>query len=193
MTKAGDGVEGKPEQEVKGREPEMSSQANDDRPEAAGRVVYTLGTSTRTMEEFLNLLALRGIARVCDVRSFPGSRRYPHFSREAFASSLQEAGYDYRWLGETLGGYRKGGYEAHMHSREFEEGMEELERLAGEMPTAVVCAELLPWKCHRRFIASALEVRGWRVVHVIDAQREWKPRDKSGSLSLPSEEPAREE
>lgn len=189
----GDGVEGGPEDMATRHKPEMSEQANGDGHEAAGKVIYTLGTSTRTMEEFLDLLALRGIARICDVRSFPTSRRYPHFSREAFAASLREAGYDYRWVGESLGGYRKGGYEAHMRSREFEEGMEELERLAGEVPTAVVCAELLPWKCHRRYIAAALQQRGWRVVHVIDAEREWIPRDRPETVPLLEDGAARGE
>ena len=193
MTKVGNSVVGKSEEAALRREPEMAGQANGDRREAAGKVVYTLGTSTRTMEEFLGLLALRGIARICDVRSFPTSRRYPHFSREAFATSLKEAGYDYRWVGESLGGYRKGGYEAHMRSREFEEGMEELERLAGEVPTAVVCAELLPWRCHRRHIAAALQQRGWRVVHVIDAEREWVPRDRPETVPLLEDGDARDE
>jgi len=144
------------------------------------------------MEECLALLSTWGIRRVCDVRSFPASRRYPHFNREAFAASLREAGYGYNWLGESLGGYRKGGYEAHMHSREFREGIEELERLAAEMPTAVVCAEMLPWKCHRRFIAAALRQRGWRVVHVMDAEREWVPRERPETVPMLEEEDARD-
>lgn len=162
----------------------MAGQAGEVRGGGAEKVIYTLGTGTRTLQEFLDLLASWGVARVCDVRSFPTSRRHPHFSREALAVSLREAGYDYRWLGERLGGYRKGGYLAHMQSEAFKEGIEELERCAEEMPTAVVCAERFPWKCHRRFIASVLQDRGWRVVHVIDAQREWVPRDRPETLSL---------
>ena len=148
------------------------------------RVVYTLGTSKRSSEEFLEILHARGIERVCDVRSFPGSRRYPHFSREPLAASLQKAGIDYVWMGEGLGGYRKGGYEAHMQTPAFERGLSELERLASEMPAAIVCAEALPWRCHRRFIAGALEQRGWEVVHVIDASRVWVPGQRGAKLSL---------
>ncbi|MDD3717660.1 MAG: DUF488 domain-containing protein [Actinomycetota bacterium] len=144
-------------------------------PEGGRRVVYTLGTSTRSMEEFTAILEARGIARVCDVRHFPGSRRYPHFSREAFSAAMLAAGIDYVWLGERLGGYRKGGYEAHMRTAAFARGMDELQRLACEKATAVVCAEALPWRCHRRFIARALEEKGWEVVHVIDASRDWVP------------------
>jgi len=148
------------------------------------RIVYTLGTSTRTMDEFLEILAVKGIRRVCDVRSFPTSRRFPHFTQQAFAASLREAGFEYFWLGERLGGYRKGGYAAHMESEGFERGLEELEELAAGAPTAVVCAELLPWKCHRRFIASALEDRGWEVVHVLDSSRDWIPREIGSTMEM---------
>lgn len=136
-------------------------------------VIYTLGTSTRSLEEFLDILRLKGIARVCDVRSFPASRRYPHFSSEPLAAALEDAGVAYLWLGPELGGYRRGGYQAHMQTPEFERGLKELEKHASRAPTAIVCAELLPWKCHRRLITSALEERGWKVVHIIDASRDW--------------------
>jgi len=150
----------------------------------AGKTIYTLGTSTRSGEEFLEILRARGIARVCDVRSFPGSRRYPQFSRENLAATLREAGFDYVWLGKELGGYRKGGYEAHMGTDLFHEGLSGLERLAAEDPTVVVCAEALPWRCHRRFIARSLEERGWDVVHVIDASRDWAPSERGTKMSL---------
>jgi uncharacterized protein (DUF488 family) len=148
------------------------------------RVIYTLGTSTRGMDEFLEILEVRGINRVCDVRSFPTSRRFPHFTSQAFAASLREAGFEYFWLGERLGGYRKAGYAAHMESDEFERGLEELEELASGATAAVVCAELLPWKCHRRFVASALEDRGWEVVHVLDSSRDWIPGERGSILPL---------
>ncbi len=150
---------------------------------ATGRVVYTLGTSTRSMEEFLDVLRAKGIARVCDVRSFPASRRYPQFSREPFSAALRGAGVEYFWLGEELGGYRKGGYEKHMQTDAFASGLSRLERLAAEAPTAVVCAEALPWRCHRRFIAGVLEEKGWEVVHVIDASRVWVPGE--GGVKVP--------
>lgn len=148
------------------------------------KVVFTLGTSTRSMREFLSLLASRGISQVADVRSFPTSRRYPHFSSQAFAAFLAEAGLGYAWFGKELGGYRQGGYEGHMGTPEFLAGLSRLEGWAARAPTAVVCAELLPWRCHRRFIARALEERGWQVVHVIDAARDWKPSGRRGDPSL---------
>lgn len=147
-----------------------------DPPSRSGeRTVYTLGTSTRSREDFLSLLLSRGITRVCDVRAFPTSRRYPHFSRDELSSFLRERGLEYRWLGELLGGYRRGGYLAYMETPEFRRGVEELERLAEEAPTAIVCAELFPWKCHRRHISAALEERGWKVVHILDERRDWIP------------------
>jgi uncharacterized protein (DUF488 family) len=152
-----------------------------------GRVIYTLGTSTRSIEEFLEILHAREIARVCDVRSFPGSRRYPHFSREPFSLSLRRAGVDYVWMGELLGGYRKGGYEAYTGTEGFAAGLSRLERLASEAATAVVCAEALPWRCHRRFIAGALEERGWEVVHVLDASRDWAPAERAMKLPFRGE------
>ncbi len=139
------------------------------------KTVFTMGTSTRGLDEFIGLLRARGISRVCDVRSFPVSRRYPHFSRQTLASALEEAGIAYSWFGDRLGGYRQGGYEAHMRTSEFLSGLGELEELAQMETCALVCAELLPWRCHRRHIAAALRERGWRVVHVIDARRDWVP------------------
>jgi len=148
------------------------------------RVIYTLGTSTRSMDDLIGILEARGIARLCDVRSFPSSKRYPRFSQEPFAASVLGAGIDYVWLGKQLGGYRKGGYEAHMETADFKKGLEELERLASEAPSVVVCAEALPWRCHRRFIAGALEERDWKVVHIIDAGRDWVPGERRVTLQL---------
>jgi uncharacterized protein (DUF488 family) len=146
--------------------------------------VYSLGTSTRSMKEFLDILKLKGITQVCDVRSFPSSKRYPHFSSRPMAASLQEEGITYLWLGKELGGYRKGDYKSHMETPCFNKGLEELESTASEAPTAFICAELLPWRCHRRFIASALQARGWKVIHILDASKDWVPQAGDENLSL---------
>jgi len=149
--------------------------------------VYTVGSGTRTLEEFLDLLRLLGIELLVDVRHFPGSRRFPHFGREALAAALADAGIGYVWLGEDLGGYRPGGYERHMETQAFERGLTRLEDLARAHTVAVMCAERLPWRCHRRFIADRLVARGWNVVHAIDARHAWRPREwgePSGTLSL---------
>jgi len=141
----------------------------------ANRVVYTLGTSTRTLEEFTALLKHLGVEVVVDVRRFPSSR-FEYFRKEELARSLPEAGIDYGHLGGELGGYRRGGYQAFLASEEFKRGLEKLERIAEEKKIAIVCAERLPWRCHRRFIGGELERRGWEVIHVIDERRSWSPR-----------------
>lgn len=139
--------------------------------------IYTVGSSTRTLSDFLATLAAFGVHTVADVRRFPLSSRYPHFSREALARSLGGAGAAYAWLGDDLGGYRSGGYGAHRETASFARGLSRLEALAAARPTAILCAERLPWRCHRRFIASAFRRRGWEVVHILEPGRTWAPAE----------------
>lgn len=141
-------------------------------------LVYTLGTSDRTPEEFLSLLAGLGIEAVADVRRFPTSR-FPHFRQEALAPLLQRAGFDYVHLGEKLGGYRSTGYEAFVSTAEFQQGLSQLEELARVRRVVVLCAERLPWRCHRRFIGRELARHGFTLEHVIDEKRRWVPRGQS--------------
>jgi len=145
-------------------------------PYAVGRTIYTLGTSTRTPEEFFGILRRYAIGLIADVRRFPSSRRYPHFDRPNLAAQLEEVGVAYRYLGEKLGGYRPGGYEAYTQTAAFREGLEELASLAKSIPTAILCSERFPWKCHRRFIAAHLAAGGWQVIHIIDAERIYVPK-----------------
>ncbi len=141
--------------------------------------VYTVGHSTRTLDEFLDLLAQHGIAGVADVRRYPASRRHPHFAREALARALGEHGIAYDWLPE-LGGRRSSpgdsphvawrnvafrAYADHMDSDEFRFGLERLLALATARPTTVLCAEAVPWRCHRQLLADALVARGVVVLH----------------------------
>jgi uncharacterized protein (DUF488 family) len=126
------------------------------------------------------MLERHGVARVVDVRRFPGSRRMPHFAKDALASVLFGAGIDYVHE-PALGGRRKPaadspntgwrssafrGYADHMAGAEFAEGLERLESWSRERATAIMCAEGLWWRCHRRLIADALVSRGWRVAHL---------------------------
>lgn len=141
--------------------------------------LWTLGTSTRSASEFMRLLRIYRVETVADVRYFPGSRRFPHFTKEALRESLEENGFHYVWLGETLGGYRKGGYEEHMKTPPFREGIEALCKVAASSRTAIVCAEVLPWRCHRRHIARAMEERGWQVTHILNAEKTWNPDSAS--------------
>ena len=126
------------------------------------------------------LLEGHRIQCLADVRVHPGSRRLPHFNQQSLAAELPAHGIAYEHL-RALGGRRRPapdspnagweseafrGYADHMRSAEFWEGLEALERLARAKPTAVMCAEAVWWRCHRRLIADALVVRGWRVRHI---------------------------
>jgi uncharacterized protein (DUF488 family) len=136
----------------------------------AEKTIFTLGTSSRSLGEFVHLLRMSGVEMVVDVRSFPTSR-FPHFRKEALSQSLGEAGLGYSYLGKELGGYRKRGYEAYMQTHDFLRGMELLGRMAARCRCAILCAERLPWRCHRRFIARSLEDRGWKTVHIMEESR----------------------
>jgi len=131
------------------------------------REIYTLGHSNLSMGEFLELLRSWGIEIVADVRRFPTSKKHPHFSRENLGPALKEAGIEYVFLGEELGGYRRGGYEAYTETEGFRRGLGRLEELAVQGKTAIMCAERDPRGCHRRYIAAALAARGFRVIHIL--------------------------
>jgi uncharacterized protein (DUF488 family) len=151
------------------------------------RIIFTAGHSTRSSEDFLALLTDSRVAGVADVRRFPASRRHPQFNRGALEVSLAEAKIGYDWLGESLGG-RRGEtvpaadsqnaawqvaafrhYADAMERPEFLAGIERLEALAHRRATAFLCAEHNWWSCHRRLIADLLTVRGWTVIHLLDA------------------------
>jgi uncharacterized protein (DUF488 family) len=139
--------------------------------------IYTVGSSTRTLADFLETLSGFGVRTVADVRRFPVSSRYAHFTRAALEERLRIAGVAYTWLGEDLGGYRSGGFEAYRGAASFARGLRRLEALGAETPTAILCAERFPWRCHRRFIATALRQRGWEVVHILEPDRTWTPAE----------------
>jgi len=140
-------------------------------------VIYTLGTSNRSFEEFLALLREHDIEVGADIRSFPASR-FPHFAKECLESSLESNEVHYYYLGRELGGFRKGGYLAYMDTDSFQEGLETLEKVARERRTAFFCSERFPWKCHRRWVARRLIERGWQVIHIIEKGKTWVPRGK---------------
>jgi uncharacterized protein (DUF488 family) len=139
-----------------------------------------VGHSTRLADELLAPLNDAGVRAVADVRSFPSSRRYPQFNRASLEQWLPEAGLEYIHFpslggrrepvpGSPNGGWREPafqGYADHLASAEFATGLERLEQLAAERRTAIMCAEAVWWRCHRRLIADALTVRGWRVEHL---------------------------
>lgn len=143
--------------------------------------MWTIGHSTRPLEEFLELLSRFRIEALVDVRRFPGSRRHPQFGGPALEKTLSERGLEYRWL-PALGGRRRPrpdsphtawrndsfrGYADHMDSAEFARAFDELIELARRRRTTIMCAEALWWRCHRALIADALRVRGFDVVHIL--------------------------
>ena len=137
--------------------------------------IYTIGSSTRHLEEFIEILHHYQIHALIDVRSFPTSR-CAHFTRANLHQELATAGIEYHYIGKVLGGHRKGGYEHYMNTRYFEEGLNTLEAIVRLKTTVVMCAEKLPWKCHRRFIAQQLEKRGCKVIYLIDKGTVWEPK-----------------
>lgn len=142
--------------------------------------IYTIGHSTRTIEQFLELLRAHGIQELVDVRTIPQSRHNPQFGKEALATSLQQAGIGYSHLGK-LGGLRHAskdsvnlgwqnasfrGFADYMATPEFQAGLDELKSLAEKKTVAIMCAEAVPWRCHRSLIADALTTQGWQVLHI---------------------------
>lgn len=139
--------------------------------------IYTIGSSRRTEEEFIEILRAYDIENLVDVRSFPKSK-LEHFSKENLSRLLEDGGIGYIYLGKELGGFRKGGYEQYTHTEDFNSGVTKLEEIALQGKTAFMCAERFPWKCHRRFISRELNSRGWKVIHIIEKDRVWIPGER---------------
>jgi len=129
-------------------------------------VLWTIGHSNRSKEVFLELLREHEIEVLVDVRSFPTSK-IEHFKREEMEKWLPENGVEYVWLGEELGGYRKGGYKRHMRTKLFREGIRRLLEIARQKRTCIMCMETNPKYCHRRHISAYLEKRGVEVIHIL--------------------------
>jgi uncharacterized protein (DUF488 family) len=144
--------------------------------------IWTIGHSTRTIDDFISLLVENEIKLLADVRSLPGSNRYPQFNREALAESLNASGIRYEHFPE-LGGRRKPkpdsrntawrnasfrGYADHMDTEEFHKGIQRLLDLARESgPTSIMCAEAVWWRCHRSLISDYLKACGIEVIHIL--------------------------
>jgi uncharacterized protein (DUF488 family) len=143
--------------------------------------VFTIGHSTRPLDEFVALLRANGVERVIDVRTIPKSRHNPQFNRQTLGPALRAAGVRYVHL-KALGGLRHSrpdspnlgwhnasfrGFADYMQSPEFEAGLTRAMKLAREKPSALMCAEAVPWRCHRSLIADALLVRRIRVMDII--------------------------
>ncbi len=151
--------------------------------------IWTVGHSNHTFEKFLEILKAHRVERVIDVRRFPVSRRWPHFDAAGLGRSLPETGIDYEGMSE-LGGRRKArpdsphtswrveafrGYADFMDTSEFASALARVMGLARERRSALMCAEALPWRCHRSLIADALLARGWEAFEIL-SEREVRPR-----------------
>jgi uncharacterized protein (DUF488 family) len=147
--------------------------------------IWTVGHSTRSGEEFVEILKAHDIEVLVDVRTYPGSRRYPQFNKETLRESLGENGIDYRHE-PRLGGRRSArpdshntawrnaqfrGYADHMETEEFKSGVRELLELAAKKRVAVMCAEAVWWRCHRSLISDYLKAEGHEVIHILDAKK----------------------
>ena len=128
--------------------------------------IWTIGHSNRSIDTFLELLGEHGIQVLVDVRSFPTSK-IEHFKREEMERWLPEHGIEYVWLGKELGGYRRGGYKRHIRTKLFREGIKQLLEIAKAKRTCMMCMEVKPKYCHRRFISAHLERKGVEVIHII--------------------------
>jgi uncharacterized protein (DUF488 family) len=146
-------------------------------------VIYTIGHSTRPLDEFVELLLAHLVKQLADIRTVPRSRRHPHFAREALSESLPAAGVGYRHFA-ALGGLRKPrrdstntawrhagfrGYADYMATPTFAAALEDLVAFSREAPTAIMCAEAVWWRCHRQLVADALVARGLQVRHITSA------------------------
>ena len=149
------------------------------------KIIYTIGHSTRSFEEFVSLLKSFSIEIVADVRSYPGSRRYPHFNKENIVKLLAAEDINYQHI-PLLGGRRKTslqsknkawkndafrGYADYMETNEFLKGIDELTIIAAKYRTAFMCSEAVWWRCHRSMIADYLKANSWQVLHIMNDRK----------------------
>lgn len=147
--------------------------------------IWTIGHSTHTLEEFTAMLHAFEIKTLVDIRSFPGSRKYPQFNKESMEISIPESGIEYIHL-KKLGGRRKvlknshntawrldafRGYADYMETEEFQEGIDELLKIASKKRTAIMCAEAVWWSCHRSMVSDWLKFHGWKVMHIMSLHK----------------------
>lgn len=171
--------------------------------------ILTIGHSTRTIAEFVELLQLHNVREVVDVRTIPMSRHNPQFNADALKQSLKQNAIRYKHL-KKLGGLRHSrkdsinlgwrnlsfrGYADYMSTPEFSEGLEALTKIARERETAIMCAEAVPWRCHRSLVADALIKKGWVVRDIIGGTSVAKHRltpflkVKKGQITYPAPKP----
>ncbi len=144
-------------------------------------IIYTIGHSTHSIDEFITMLQSFDIKQLVDIRSLPGSNKFPQFNKENLEILLPEKGIKYRYM-EDLCGRRKvrpdsknirwrnisfRGYADYMETEAFKEAIVKLEEIALQAPTAYMCAEVLWWRCHRSMVSDYLKAKGWKVMHIM--------------------------
>ena len=147
--------------------------------------VWTIGHSTRSWEDFVLLLQSFRISVLVDIRNYPGSKRYPHFNKEAMQTALPANSIQYIHLKE-LGGRRKPvegsvntawrnsafrGYADYMQTEDFKKAIESLEAIARKKPTAYMCSEAVWWSCHRALVSDYLKWKEWKVMHIMNIEK----------------------
>lgn len=143
-------------------------------------VIYTIGHSNREIGDFLELLKAHGLEKLVDIRTIPKSRHNPQFNQDKLRASFKKAGIGYQHLKE-LGGLRHAkkdsvntgwknasfrGFADYMQTADFEKGLERLKKIVKQKKTAIMCAEAVPWRCHRSLVADALTKQKWQVWHI---------------------------
>jgi uncharacterized protein (DUF488 family) len=175
------------------------------------QTIFTIGHSTRTLEELIELLRAHGIQRVIDIRTIPRSRRNPQYNRETLGPSLRAGRIGYVHLGK-LGGLRRAkpnsknigwhnasfrGFADYMQTAEFEAALKRAINLSKVKPSALMCAEAVPWRCHRSLVADALTARKFAVEHIMSATRASRhkltgfARLRGKEVTYPSDKPVR--
>jgi len=169
--------------------------------------IFTVGHSTRSIDEFVGLLRAHGVKGIADIRSIPMSRHNPQFNTDVLKQSLQQKHISYKHI-KKLGGLRHAkkdsinlgwrnasfrGFADYMATQEFSEGLEALTKIANTRETAIMCAEAVPWRCHRSLIADALTKKGWIVRDIMSrtvaARHRLTPflKTRKGQLVYPGE------
>jgi uncharacterized protein (DUF488 family) len=159
--------------------------------------IFTVGHSTLPLESFVELLHAYGIERLADIRTIPRSRRNPQFNADTLPAALAKDGIEYRSMPE-LGGLRHArkdspnggwrndsfrGYADYMQTSAFADGVEVLVKLGREKRTAIMCAEAVPWRCHRSLVADALLVRDVPVIEIL-SETDWRPHKLTGFAAV---------
>lgn len=149
------------------------------------KTIWTIGHSTHSLDEFIAMLHSFNIEHIVDIRSLPGSRKFPHFNKEALEVSLPQNNIKYTHL-KKLGGRRKvnpnskntswrhasfRGYADYMETNSFTEGIKELTEIAQQQKTAYMCSEAVWWRCHRSMVSDYLKPQGWNVQHIMQIEK----------------------